>query len=762
MPTSKHLPRMNGTYGYQLSLPCGSTYSFPNKSPPTLYSEPARLSLTESESSYYQHFVFPDRPTEPSPPFSDTISQASSQDSQASSWENLTIRTTTSTPASIYPGDDNGPDHTFDFGQLVHHTLSRHDQEESLTGSWLGTDFPRYSRRHGSNDVETSSTTQVVDSRCSWSHTTEESSERVTSFEQRTLPIRPHVLPKVAGLSRSAALSNMVDSQAPAASQQPAAHAPRRREKLSSTCHYPPHLRRDTDNTNSMVRCIVTFCTNLIQHIASDPEASVASCSSNVLPLETFIKETLRRSKTSYSTLQIALYYLMLAKEKRCQPPIVTHRVMRCGRRLFLTALILASKYLQDRNYSARAWSKISGLPLQEINENERQCLSLINWDLHVPKDHFENWCNLVLSFGRADASHEQHWSRRYYGDATSTTGMSRQDHAYDMTRLNWWRQSLSMLRLSMVKSHQSVTQAVQHIYRLRLHMFTNSLRCINIAQWATAANQGVPEDNELSDLDRCARDLLSDRSKMAAPTSAATYGPCRSSIYDLLAPRSLSDSTTDALKVHATTLSSRSNTTWRHSGKFGGCIADSHHGLVEFSGPTPDNGGCPALRHGPANGLLPPQTRLSTRDNTHASTHDHASRLRSSNSAVHGLANRTAAQPDPAAVLASSSEQEELYFSHAESASYASDSAYESEVPSPDSEEYRKNGSKRKRVSNPSLLAADEIYKRARKFAVNHNTRDSDFYMARRQGVVTASSIEDRIYTQLDKKVQRRAKPAR
>jgi hypothetical protein len=37
-------------------------------------------------------------------------------------------------------------------------------------------------------------------------------------------------------------------------------------------------------------------------------------------------------------------------------------RAKQCGRRMFLAALILSSKSLQDRNYSARAWSKISGL----------------------------------------------------------------------------------------------------------------------------------------------------------------------------------------------------------------------------------------------------------------------------------------------------------------------------------------------------------------------------------------------------------------
>lgn len=129
--------------------------------------------------------------------------------------------------------------------------------------------------------------------------------------------------------------------------------------------------------------------------------------SKGVLPLRTFIQETLRRSRTSYSTLQVALYYLILIK-----PSVPKHnftmeqpedgqslRAMQCGRRMFLAALILASKYLQDRNYSARAWSKISGLNTLEINMNEMTFLSAVNWRLHISETVFQRWTDIVLKY---------------------------------------------------------------------------------------------------------------------------------------------------------------------------------------------------------------------------------------------------------------------------------------------------------------------------------------------------------------------------
>ncbi|KAI9219989.1 hypothetical protein BC828DRAFT_333530, partial [Blastocladiella britannica] len=55
-----------------------------------------------------------------------------------------------------------------------------------------------------------------------------------------------------------------------------------------------------------------------------------------------------------------------------------------CGRRLFLTSLILASKYLQDKNYSSRAWARISGLSALEINRNERAFARMLDYGFFV------------------------------------------------------------------------------------------------------------------------------------------------------------------------------------------------------------------------------------------------------------------------------------------------------------------------------------------------------------------------------------------
>ncbi|KAL7359668.1 cyclin [Histoplasma ohiense] len=181
---------------------------------------------------------------------------------------------------------------------------------------------------------------------------------------------------------------------------------------LSSACsRAPPSLVRQCDRKVNFVDNLVDSASQIVETIWPLSVVALRNDSPlgsrGVLPLRTFIQETLRRSRTSYSTLQVALYYLIMIKphvpkqdftmeQPRNHP---CSRAMQCGRRMFLSALILASKYLQDRNYSARAWSKISGLNTLEINQNELAFLEAVGWKLHISETIFQRWTDIVLKY---------------------------------------------------------------------------------------------------------------------------------------------------------------------------------------------------------------------------------------------------------------------------------------------------------------------------------------------------------------------------
>ncbi|OMH81427.1 G1/S-specific cyclin pas1 [Zancudomyces culisetae] len=70
--------------------------------------------------------------------------------------------------------------------------------------------------------------------------------------------------------------------------------------------------------------------------------------------------------------------------------------VTKCGRRMFVAALICASKFVMDRTYSNKAWSKVTGLDTAQINLMEFEFLKLLNYKLYVSDTSFNHWKTLL------------------------------------------------------------------------------------------------------------------------------------------------------------------------------------------------------------------------------------------------------------------------------------------------------------------------------------------------------------------------------
>lgn len=167
----------------------------------------------------------------------------------------------------------------------------------------------------------------------------------------------------------------------------------------TSTTPLPPAVDYLEDKTQ-FVEGLVDTAMAIIQSIWPSAMEGGSIEERRRMPLRRFVQETLKRSKTLYSTFQVALYYLIMIKpvvmERNCRfKPCVG---LNCGRRTFLASLMLASKYLQDRNYSIAAWSKISGLSAKELKFNEIEFLKAMDWNLHIPIDAYNRWSSVLLS----------------------------------------------------------------------------------------------------------------------------------------------------------------------------------------------------------------------------------------------------------------------------------------------------------------------------------------------------------------------------
>lgn len=113
--------------------------------------------------------------------------------------------------------------------------------------------------------------------------------------------------------------------------------------------------------------------------------------------LKSFVKSILYQSKISYSIVATGLLYLLWSKQsmkdKKNEKFIKTIGIFE----LFVTALMLSSKYLNDRNASNSAWAKISGIPLETLNKMEMKLLSFIEYKLHVEVDLFDRWIKFLF-----------------------------------------------------------------------------------------------------------------------------------------------------------------------------------------------------------------------------------------------------------------------------------------------------------------------------------------------------------------------------
>ncbi|KAK7177622.1 cyclin [Paraphaeosphaeria sporulosa] len=150
---------------------------------------------------------------------------------------------------------------------------------------------------------------------------------------------------------------------------------------VSSPALSPPQ-RADA---NSQTQDTATRTVTLLWPSSIQSSHCGGAATSEMIPLRMFIQELLRRSRASYSTLNVSLYYLVLLKiHLSSREDAVPPKSLQCGRRMFLAALILAFKYLHDCNYSTQKWTKISGLGARHINANEMAFLTVIDWKLNI------------------------------------------------------------------------------------------------------------------------------------------------------------------------------------------------------------------------------------------------------------------------------------------------------------------------------------------------------------------------------------------
>lgn len=108
-----------------------------------------------------------------------------------------------------------------------------------------------------------------------------------------------------------------------------------------------------------------------------------------------FILKILLKSRISMKTVLLGLYYLYSIK---LIYPLSVGSSFHAGHRLFLSSIIVASKFLYDDTYTNGVWALVSdGFTISEVNFSEREILSLLDYKLWPLIE--ETWILVIASF---------------------------------------------------------------------------------------------------------------------------------------------------------------------------------------------------------------------------------------------------------------------------------------------------------------------------------------------------------------------------
>lgn len=139
-----------------------------------------------------------------------------------------------------------------------------------------------------------------------------------------------------------------------------------------------------------MERLLTILCKN--SAITADTSNHFVGTHMLDMPIGDYLQRCEQYFKCSHSCLVVGIIYM---DRVTVALGIVVHD--RNVHRMFVCALTLAVKNYEDDVFTNRYYSKVGGFPLSELNVYEREMLTILDYNLHVPPTMFDEYSRLLM-----------------------------------------------------------------------------------------------------------------------------------------------------------------------------------------------------------------------------------------------------------------------------------------------------------------------------------------------------------------------------
>lgn len=218
--------------------------------------------------------------------------------------------------------------------------------------------------------------------------------------------IAPPILPPIR-IPESAMKNQAVHQTLPAVREQAVAEPKEEKPAGGVAAHLDYEMEQMIDFVAEMAQGMYDLFESRLCLADVDLSRSVQSGSSVSASFRTYVSQILTSTRLPSSTLMLALHYLATRMTMLSSQGVYTSSTGHLYHML-TTALMLASKFLDDNTFQNRSWAEVSHIAVTDLNKHEMEWLVDIGWDLHFDPTDIQGFNGWIKQWERWQAKKVQ------------------------------------------------------------------------------------------------------------------------------------------------------------------------------------------------------------------------------------------------------------------------------------------------------------------------------------------------------------------